>query len=160
MSKIWLVRAGSDAELFAEFRKRNYISIGYALIEDLRNASLENTVNACRDANPEARDQEISNWVWQIRQFLAEIQMYDHILTPSKDPTKFLHGLVAALRPEFVPGESDGHCHPHRRQVLWHPTLLQTNKQQLIALGVWGHRGTIMPIDPAAMKLLNLDGYD
>lgn len=144
MSRVWLINANQGL-LCAEFRNDGHASIGYSLRDDLTNFSERFEIEkAYREAKPKQSNPATISWhVNQIKAFLSCIKAGDHILTPTRDRRKLMHGIVENRPPYFVPDAVAVEGSPHRIRVAWAATSITFDDPTLKKHGIYGHRGTV-----------------
>ena len=122
MARVWLVRA-DGGQLAEEFRAGKHISIGWNLRDDLSGVTDRAQIEtAYRRANRTQKSKSVIGMiVGQIRAFLEEMQPGDHVLTPRRDHSWLMHGIVGDTPAYFVAKPSDPHHHGNRRAVRWEP---------------------------------------
>lgn len=120
MARVWLVRA-DGGNLADEFRADNHISIGYGIAEDLSNVTDLAVIEAAyRRANPRQKSKSVIVMIaGQIHSFVTEMQPGDHVLTPRRDSSWLMHGIVGGGPAYFVPKPDDPDHHGNRRPAEW-----------------------------------------
>ena len=144
MTKVWLVRAGgADVYWLDDFKNGEYIGIGYNLRRDLTGfASHEEIERAFRDANPGMSHQpSITRIVHQLEAFLFDIEPRDHILTPTRNRSIIMHGIVDDS-PAYFERSAVGGI-PHRRSITWVDDSIPFTDSVLVDHGIYGFRGTV-----------------
>lgn len=120
MASVWLVRA-DGGNLANEFRANDHVSIGWSIAEDLSGVTdLDAIAAAYRRANRKQKSKAVIGMIaGQIHSFLNEMQPGDHVLTPRRDSSWLMHGIIKDSPAYFVPKPSDPHHHGNRRPVAW-----------------------------------------
>lgn len=143
MPKVWLVRAGRSNAHLLDFKNGGFIGIGYNLQRDVTSyATREEIENAYRDANPDKSHQPaITMIVNQLEAFLFEIESGDHVLTPTRNRSVIMHGIVDDS-PAYFEASAVGD-YPHRRNVSWADDGIEFTRQRLKGHSIYGFRGTV-----------------
>lgn len=120
MARVWLVRA-DGGKLADEFRADKHISIGWSIAEDLSGVTDRAVIEAAfRHANRKQKSKAVIGMIaGQIYSFLTEMQPGDYVLTPSRDSSWLMHGIIEDGPACFVPNPTDPHHHGNRRPVAW-----------------------------------------
>lgn len=86
MTNMWMVRAGDEAVLYDEFRKKNIVAIGWG-IGDVRNKDKDEIKELLREKCPKKRQKGIPSFAGTITRFISELKEGDYVVSVS-DKTK------------------------------------------------------------------------
>ena len=86
MTNMWMVRAGDDAILYDEFRKKNIVAIGWG-IGDVRNQDKDKIKELLREKYPNKGERSIGSFSGTITRFISELKEGDYVVSVS-DKTK------------------------------------------------------------------------
>lgn len=119
MKNMWMVRAGEDAFLIDDFRKKNYISIGWNELGDISHVTDRNTIKELVEKNSDAynytKKSQINIAASQISRFLFDFRKGDYVL--SYDPTNRVY-LVGEIQSDYGYDDKLSKYH-HVRRVKW-----------------------------------------
>jgi restriction system protein len=119
MNNMWMVRAGEDAFLIDDFRKKSYVSIGWNELSDLSNVTDRDAIKELVEQNSDnynyTKKSQINIAASQISRFLLDFQKGDHVL--SYDPTNREY-IVGEIQSDYEYNEKLSEYH-HVRRVKW-----------------------------------------
>ncbi|MFH1505992.1 MAG: restriction endonuclease [archaeon] len=116
MSKMWMVRAGPDAFLVPEFKKKNIVSIGWDKLSDLSKfKNHEEIKKALREKYPDDKQGRININAGQISRFRFNFKKGDKIVT--YDPQERVY-LVGEITSDYIYDTKVG-TFSHIREVKW-----------------------------------------
>ena len=120
---MWMIKSESG-ELFAPFRDRGLMAIGWAYLNDLSQYASDDDLRAALVAEqPDAPQGRISNAVAVIRKFRSGINVGDKVVT--FDPISRMY-LIGEVTSEYVYEPTAlTPDHPHIRRVNWGGTLVR-----------------------------------
>lgn len=116
MKSMWMVRAGEDAFLIEDFRKKNYVSIGWNDLLDLSKIkNREEIKELLKKKRSYPKKSQIAHAAGQINRFLFDFQESDYVV--SYDPANRLY-IVGEIRSDYEYNPRLGDYHNIRR-VKW-----------------------------------------
>jgi restriction system protein len=119
MNNMWMVRAGEDAFLIDDFRKKSYVSIGWNELTDLSHVTDRDAIKELVEQNSDTynytKKSQINIAASQISRFLLDFQKGDYVL--SYDPTNREY-LVGEIQSDYEYNEKLSEYH-HVRRVKW-----------------------------------------
>lgn len=114
-----MVRAGEDAFLIDDFRKKSYVSIGWNELTDLSHVTDRDAIKELVEQNSDTynytKKSQINIAASQISRFLLDFQKGDYVL--SYDPTNREY-LVGEIQSDYEYNEKLSEYH-HVRRVKW-----------------------------------------
>jgi restriction system protein len=114
-----MVRAGEDAFLIDDFRKKSYVSIGWNELSDLSHVTDRDTIKELVEQNSDTfnytKKSQINIAASQISRFLLDFQKGDYVL--SYDPTTREY-LVGEIQSDYEYNDKLSEYH-HVRRVKW-----------------------------------------
>jgi restriction system protein len=117
MKNMWMVRAGRDAFLIEDFKKKNYVAIGWNELSDLSNTLDREKIWELVEEKCDyyTKKSQINVAAGQISRFLMDFQKGDYVL--SYDPNNRVY-LVGEIQSDYEYDEKIGDYH-HIRKVKW-----------------------------------------
>lgn len=117
MKNMWMVRAGRDAFLIEDFKKKNYVAIGWNELSDLSNTLDREKIWELVEEKCDyySKKSQINVAAGQISRFLMDFQKGDYVL--SYDPNNRVY-LVGEIQSNYEYDEKIGDYH-HIRKVKW-----------------------------------------
>lgn len=119
MKSMWMVRAGEDAFLIDDFRRKNYVSIGWNDLSDLQNVPSREAIKTLVQKHSQdysyTKKNQINIATSQISRFLFDFKKGDYVL--SYDPTNRVY-LVGEIQSDYEYNEKISEYHNVRR-VKW-----------------------------------------
>lgn len=117
MKNMWMVRAGEDAFLIEDFKKKNYVSIGWNELSDLSSISSKEKIKELVEEKCDfyTKRSQINSAAGQISRFLFDFKKGDYVL--SYDPANRVY-LVGEIQSDYEYNEKLSEYH-HVRRVKW-----------------------------------------
>jgi restriction system protein len=117
MKNMWMVRAGEDAFLIDDFKKKNYVSIGWNELSDLSKVSSKEKIKELVEEKCDfyTKKSQVYSAAGQISRFLFDFKKGDYVL--SYDPGNRVY-LVGEIQSDYEYNEKFSEYH-HVRRVKW-----------------------------------------
>lgn len=116
MKSMWMVRAGEDAFLIEDFRKGNYVSIGWNDLLDLSKIKNREEIKELLDKKRGySKKSQTAHAAGQIARFLFDFEKGDYVV--SYDPTNRMY-IVGEIKSDYEYNPKLGDYHNIRR-VKW-----------------------------------------
>ena len=117
MKNMWMVRAGEDAFLIEDFKKKSYVSIGWNELSDLSKIASREKIKELVEEKCDfyTKKSQINSAAGQISRFLFDFKKGDHVL--SYDPANRVY-LVGEIQSDYEYNEKLSEYH-HVRRVKW-----------------------------------------
>ena len=148
MQNMWMVRAGRNAFLIDNFRKNNYVAIGWNKIGDIgRISSREKIKGMLQEKYSYEKRNELNIDAGQISRFLFDFKKGDYVL--SYDPTNRQY-LVGEIESDYEYNDKLSEYH-HVRRVKWLGEVSR-DKLSIAPRNTLGAISTIFRINETAAK--------
>lgn len=156
MKTMWMVRAGEDAFLIDDFRKKSYVSIGWNELSDLQSVASRDAIKTLVQKNSQAfrytKKSQINIATSQISRFLFDFKKGDYVL--SYDPTNRVY-LVGEIQSDYEYNAKISEYH-HVRRVKWLGEVSR-DKLSTATRNTLGAISTIFQInETAAKEIINI----
>jgi restriction system protein len=117
MKNMWMVRAGEDAFLIEDFKKKSYVAIGWNELSDLSRIANREQIKELVEEKCDfyTKKSQINAAAGQISRFLFDFKKGDYVL--SYDPVNRVY-LVAEIQSDYEYNEKLSEYH-HVRRVKW-----------------------------------------
>lgn len=116
MKNMWMVRAGEDAFLIEDFKKKSYVSIGWNELSDLSKIPDRDKIKELVENKYDyAKKSQLNVAAGQINRFLFDFKKGDYVL--SYDPNNRVY-LVGEIQSDYEYNEKLSEYH-HVRRVKW-----------------------------------------
>lgn len=128
MTKLWVVRAGSNGERESESIAQGKLLPGFLEVDNLTGWNRDKIFNHLQEVFPDASNNRIGNWATQLDQFVNRIEINDYVVMPRKFTDGMAIGVVTG---DYQFDNQSGF--KHSRTVKWEEILLPRNsfKQDL-----------------------------
>lgn len=145
---MWMVRAGEDAYLIDDFRKKKYVAIGWNKLGDISNIKNKDKLKELVESKYNyTKKSQLSTAAGQISRFLFEFKQGDYVL--SYDPSKRVY-LVGQIDTDYNYNKELSEYH-HIRKVNWLGEV-ERDKLSTSTRNTLGAISTIFEINDIAQK--------
>src|SRR5580692_1726974 len=115
--KVWIIRAGRQAEILDDFLEKKLVAIGWPQLNDLPlKEDWEPFRTEVRNRLRDASNQQAGSAAGQLWAFMHEIKLDDYIVTPDKH-TRQVH--VGVVEGEYKYDPAFNPSYPRTRTVRW-----------------------------------------